>query len=53
MKNIKLNLNINWKSKIIDFLIVIIGITIPFKLNTCNRSITTDLEEKNYIENFY
>ena len=42
MKNI--NLNINWESKIIDFLIVIIGITIAFKLNTWNESITASRE---------
>lgn len=53
MKKIKLNLNIDWKPKIIDLLIVIIGITIAFKLNTWNESITTNLEAKDYIESFY
>ncbi|WP_019671180.1 DUF6090 family protein [Eudoraea adriatica] len=53
MKKIKLNLNIDWKSKIVDLLIVIIGITIAFKLNTWNESITTNLEAKDYIESFY
>jgi len=53
MKKIKLNLNIDWKSKIIDLLIVTVGITIAFKLNTWNESIKTDLEAKNYIESFY
>ncbi len=53
MKKIKLNLNIDWKSKIIDLLIVIVGISIAFKLNTWNESIKTDLEAKNYIESFY
>ena len=53
MKKIKLKLNIDWKPKIIDLLIVIIGITIAFKLNTWNESITTNLEAKDYIENFY
>jgi len=53
MKKIKLNLNIDWKSKIIDLLIVIVGITIAFKLNTWNESIKTDLEAKDYIESFY
>ncbi len=53
MKKIKLNLNIDYKSKIIDLLIVIIGITIAFKLNTWNESITTNLEAKDYIESFY
>jgi len=53
MKKIKLNFNIDWKSKIIDLLIVIIGITIAFKLNTWNESITTNLEAKDYMESFY
>ncbi len=53
MKKIKLNLNVDWKSKIIDLLIVIVGISIAFKLNTWNESIKTDLEAKNYIESFY
>ncbi len=53
MKKIKWRLNIDWKSKFIDLLIVIIGITIAFKLNTWNESITTNLEAKDYIESFY
>ena len=53
MKKIKLNLNNDWKSKIIDLFIVIIGITIAFKLNTWNESITTNLEAKDYIDSFY
>lgn len=53
MKKIKLNFNIDWKSKFIDLLIVIIGITIAFKLNTWNESITTNLEARDYIESFY
>ncbi len=53
MKKIKLNLIIDWKSKIVDLLIVIVGITIAFKLNTWNESIKTNLEAKNYIESFY
>ena len=53
MKKIKWKLNIDWKSKFIDLLIVIIGITIAFKLNTWNESITTNLEAKDYIESFY
>ncbi len=48
-----MKLNIDWKSKIIDLLIVIVGISIAFKLNTWNESIKTDLEAKNYIESFY
>jgi len=53
MKKFTLNLNIDWKSKIIDLLIVIVGITIAFKLNTWNESIKTDLKAKDYIESFY
>jgi len=53
MKKIKLNLNIDWKSKLVDLLIVIIGITIAFKLNTWNESIKTKAEAKDYIESFY
>lgn len=53
MKNIKLKLNIDWKSKIIDLLIVIVGITIAFKLNTWNESIKTNLGAKDYIESFH
>ncbi|OMP30498.1 DUF6090 family protein [Mangrovimonas sp. DI 80] len=46
-------LKIDWKSKIIDLLIVIIGITIAFKLNNWNDSFKTELEAKGYIESFY
>jgi len=53
MKKIKLNLNIDWQSKIIDLLIVIVGITVAFKLNTWNESIRADQEVKDYIESFY
>jgi len=53
MKKIKLNLNIDWKSKIIDLLIVIVGISIAFKLNTWNETLKTDLQAKDYINSFY
>jgi len=53
MRKIKLNLNIEWKSKVIDLLIVIIGITIAFQLNNWNESKKSDLEVKDYIESFY
>ena len=53
MKKMKRYFNIDWQSKIIDLLIVIVGITIAFKLNTWNESIKTDIESKNYIESFY
>ena len=53
MKKIKMNLNIDWRSKIIDLLIVIVGISIAFKLNTWNETIKMELEEQDYIESFY
>ncbi len=53
MKKIKMNLNIDWRSKIIDLLIVIVGISIAFRLNTWNETIKMDLEEQGYIESFY
>lgn len=48
-----MNLNIDWRSKIIDLLIVIVGISIAFRLNTWNETIKMDLEEQDYIESFY
>ncbi len=53
MKKIKWKFNIDWKSKRIDLLIVVVGISIAFKLNTWNASKKTELEAKNYIESFY
>ena len=53
MKKIKMNLKIDWRSKIIDLLIVILGISIAFKLNTWNETIKMNLEETDYIESFY
>ena len=53
MKKIKLNFNIDWKSKIIDLVIVIVGITIAFQLNNWNESKSTESEVKNYMESFY
>jgi hypothetical protein len=53
MKKIKWKFNIDWKSKIIDLLIVVVGISIAFKLNTWNASKKTELEAKNYVESFY
>jgi hypothetical protein len=52
MKKIKFNFNIDWKSIIIELLIVIIGISIAFKLNTWNESKKVDLEVKDYIASF-
>ncbi len=53
MRKLKLNFKIDWRSKFIDFLIVIIGISVAFKLNNWNESIKTDIESKEYIESFY
>ena len=53
MKKIKWKFNIDWKSKIVDLLIVIVGISIAFKLNTWNASKKTELEAINYVESFY
>lgn len=49
----KMNLKIDWRSKFIDLLIVIIGITIAFKLNNWNESIKSDTAGKEYIASFY
>jgi len=38
MKKTKKKLKIDWNSKLIDLLIVIIGITIAFQLNNLNES---------------
>ncbi|MCP4457253.1 MAG: IS1 family transposase, partial [Cytophagales bacterium] len=48
-----MKLTIEWKSKIIDLLIVIIGISVAFKLNAWNESIKAEDEARNYIESFY
>lgn len=53
MKKLRLNFKIDWKSKVVDLFIVIIGITIAFKLNNWNESIKTDIKVKQYIESFY
>ena len=53
MKKINWKFNIDWKSKIVDLLIVIVGISIAFKLNTWNASKKTELEAINYVESFY
>lgn len=48
----KRNYKIDWRSKIVDLLIVIIGITIAFKLNTWNDSIKSNQKVSEYIESF-
>jgi len=50
MKNKKFK--INWKSKIIDLLIVIAGISIAFKLNTWNESNKANREISEYLMSF-
>jgi len=52
MKKRKLKASIDWKSKIMDLLIVVIGITIAFNLNTWNLSIETNSKVKGYNQNF-
>jgi hypothetical protein len=53
MKKSKRKLNIDWKSKFIDLLIVIIGITIAFQLNNLNESNKSKTQEKDYLKSFY
>ena len=53
MKKIKWKLDIDWKSKLIDLLIVIIGITIAFQLNNFNESNKSNAQERDYLKSFY
>lgn len=53
MKKIKWKLDIDWKSKLIDLLIVITGITIAFQLNNLNESTKSRAKENNYLNSFY
>jgi hypothetical protein len=53
MKKIKWKLDIDWKSKLIDLLIVIIGITIAFQLNNLNESNKSNAQERDYLKSFY
>ena len=48
----KIDINIDWKSKIIDLLIVIMGISIAFKLNTWNESNKANREIEDYLLSF-
>lgn len=45
--------NIDWTSKLIDLLIVIIGITIAFQLNTWSEDNRSDRLEQEYIKCFF
>jgi hypothetical protein len=53
MKKTKKKLKIDWKSKLIDLLIVVIGITIAFQLNNLNESNKSKTKEKDYLKSFY
>ena len=53
MKKTKKKLKIDWKSKLIDLLIVITGITIAFQLNNLNESNKSKTQEKDYLKSFY
>lgn len=53
MKKIKLRINKEWKSKLIDLIIVIVGISIAFQLNNWNETSKLDTEAKTYINSFY
>lgn len=53
MKKIKWKLDIDWKSKLIDLLIVIIGITIAFQLNNFNESNKKNAQERDYLKSFF
>lgn len=52
MKKNKQKIKVDWKSKFLDLLIVVIGITIAFKLNAWNETIETKSKVDDYIENF-
>ncbi|MFA8434276.1 MAG: DUF6090 family protein [Marinifilaceae bacterium] len=53
MRKFRLDLKIDWRSKLLDLLIVIIGITVAFKLNNWNESRKIINEEKAYASSFY
>ncbi|MEM8965781.1 MAG: hypothetical protein AAGE93_05150 [Bacteroidota bacterium] len=48
----KIKITIDWKSKLIDFLIVILGITLAFQLNNWNESRKDKQRLENYLESF-
>ncbi len=52
MKKQRQKIKVDWKSKFLDLLIVVIGITIAFNLNTWNLSIETNSKVNGYIQNF-
>lgn len=48
-----MNKRIQWKSKFIDLLIVVIGISVAFNLNSWNESLDERAEAQDYQESFY
>ena len=48
----KLLISIDWKSKLTDLFIVVIGITIAFRLNTWREDLKCNQSEKYYLESF-
>lgn len=52
MRKFRLDFKIDWKSKLLDLLIVIIGITIAFKLNNWNESRKVTNDERAYMSSF-
>ncbi len=52
MKQLNWLKNIDWKSKFMDLLIVIIGITIAFQLDSLNESNKSGQKEIDYLNNF-
>ena len=44
---------VDWKSKFIDLLIVIIGITIAFQLNNFNETSKSKHKERDYLKSFF
>ncbi|WKN46244.1 hypothetical protein [Tunicatimonas pelagia] len=48
----KIKITIDWKSKLIDFFIVILGISLAFQLNSWNESRKDKQRLSNYLESF-
>jgi hypothetical protein len=53
MNKLKKKLKIDWQSKLIDLLIVIIGITIAFQLNNFSEASKSASKESVYLNSFY
>lgn len=52
MKKLSILSNIGWQSKLADLIIVIVGITIAFKLNTWNETKKVNAEAADYLTSF-